>query len=385
MISISLRTMVVLVAGVCAACAALPLPRATSHLAARAHQATPSRIYTLPMGYTMPSSFIGSRSGQGVWFLSSTDATSTIFFVSPDKSEDRSWSLGAHYPLGADSGIAVAPDGSVWAGVGMVLIHLVPATGSVITLHVPNPVESSMAASYEPNFVKGSHDIVALAVSSSGVVAVALSASSQVVVLSGTIFSAWDLPPNTTPRDVAYLSDDTLGVTVNDFVTHKADRIATFTTAGRRTDSPSVSAWDLASTGTSFLTLAGTVATVDAEARVTHSVPMAAPKRSATDTPTPVIQGPVSILPDGDVLVPSSDGVMAVNASNGQAKDGPLPFSSCSSINVVFPPGFTPRASSSTQSCPDTPLMVVTDAAGDIWAQLSSSPNSIALINGAGF
>ncbi len=383
MISIPLRTVLVCVAGLCVACGALQVPIATNHLAARA-QVTPRTTYTLPVGYTMPSSFAGSPSGQGVWFLSSTYTTSTIFFVSPDNSEDRSWSLGAHYPLGADSGIAVAPDGTVWAGVGMVLIHLVPTTGSVVTYQVPNPVESSAAASYEPAFVKGSHDIVAVAVSTSDVVALALSASSQVVMFSGSAFSAWDLPPNTTPRDVAYLSDGILGVALNDFVTHNADKLATFTTAGLRTDSASLSAWDLASNGTNFLTIASSIATIDAEAQVTSSVPVAADPGSGGRAPTPVIQGPVSVLPDGSVLVPSSDGVMAVNASSGQAADISLPFTSCSSSNVAFPHGFTPSASPAAQTCPDTPLMVDTDGAGDIWAQLQSSPDSIELIDGAG-
>jgi hypothetical protein len=382
MTSVPLRAMLVGVVGVCVACGALRVPRATSHLAARA-QATPSTAYTLPLGYTMPSSFAGSPSGQGVWFLSSTDATSTIFFVTPDRSEDRSWSLGAHYPLGADSGIAVAPDGSVWAGVGMVLIHLVPATGAVVTFQVPNPVESSAAASYEPGFVQGSHDIVAIAVSSSGVVALALSASSQIVVLTGNAFSAWDLPRNTTPRDVAYLSDGTLGVALNDFVTHNADKLATFTTAGVRTDSPSLSAWDLASNGTSFLTIASTITTVDAEASVTNSVPISASQGGGANAPTPVIQGPVSVLQDGNVLVPSSDGLMAVDASNGQAADVSLPFTTCSSANEAFPYGFTPRASAG-ETCPNTPLMVSSDESGDIWAQLASSPDSIELIDGAG-
>ncbi len=282
------------------------------------------------------------------------------------------WTLPDHYVLGADSGIAVARDGSIWVGVDMALIHLNPATGAIATFAVPTPSDSLAAEGYRPEAVRGQHDIRAIAVWGSEV-AIAISASAQMVAFDGHGFKEWMLPSNTDPLDVAYLDDGTLGVSLNDYATHQVDKISTFTPTGVRTDSSTVSAWDLASVGTTFVTLTRQVTTVNSRGQVSGAANLAS--SSDASAVQPVSVRPIGILPDGDVIAASTNGVMAVNRVTGETSDVRLPLVSCLPPTASIPVGYTPSAS---KDCPQIPILLTPDASGDVWLLLPDAPQEVA-------
>ncbi|MHB8719052.1 MAG: hypothetical protein ACYDAC_09210 [Candidatus Dormibacteria bacterium] len=314
-----------------------------------------------------------------MWFLAGSDRQTSIFHVTPDPSRDRVYPLSKILALGADSAVSVGPDGTVWVGVNMTLIHLVPATAAVTLFDVPTPADSSTAESYRPASVRGAHDVTSLAVSRSGDVALAISAAEQIVILSNGAFSTWSLPPATTPVSVAYLTDGTLGASLADYSTHHVDEIVT-----RSPDAVAyrghVSVPDLAATSTRFVTVNdGDVAAIDGHARVSRTMPLAL--SGTTDQPITVRSA--TALPSGNVALPSRDGVLFVDVWSGQTTDAQLPKTTCGGSTVGLPAGVTPLPSSGT--CAVSPLLLAADGAGNVWMMTPDHATAIGLLSGIHF
>jgi hypothetical protein len=326
-----------------------------------------------------PTFFGADPKRRGVWFVTGTDAVTSIVFVSVDPSQDRVFSVHAYYPLGVEGGIAVASDGTVWAGVNMVLIHLNPTTGAVTTYRVPTPGDSAAAEAYNPPFAKGRHDISGLAVTGTDTVALAIADADQVVVFHNGRFIDWSLPKNTVPADVAYLHDGTLGVTLDDFNTHHRDRVVTFAPNGARSESQLTDVWNLVSTGTEFVTVTNQMIVFDARAQVTATVPFVPAIK-----PSPIDISALGILPNGDLMMEGWDGVLVTSLSSGTTVDLRFPSVACSEPpSIGIPPGFTPLPSSAGRLCAQKPQLVASDGAGDVWMVLTNQ-SEIAVLEGVG-
>ena len=339
----------------------------------------PLFTYTLPADYQPPSSLAGDPSGDGAWFLSGSDKVTAILFASSTPSKDRNYPLQKSLVLGADSGIAIAPDGTVWAGAQQTLVHLVPATGALTEYAVPTPSDSASAESYRPTSVQGTHDIVSIAVSNSGSVAIAQSAAAQVTVLRNGTFSSWPLPANTAPVDVAYLEDGTLGVGLADYATHHVDKVATFSQAGGRALTEGVAGSHMVGHGDRFLTVTDHIIAIDNQARVAATVSLS----SATNHAQPITVRPITVLPSGNIAEPSTDGVLLANVSNGQTTDERLPMGPCVPSSAALPPGVTTPASPA--SCPSSPLLVAADGSHNLWLVLPQRQNEIAVVAGVDY
>jgi hypothetical protein len=331
---------------------------------------TPKVVYTLPSDENEPFSLGADPKRRGVWFVTGTDAVTSIVFVSVDPSQDRVFSLHAYYPFGAAGGIAVASDGTVWAGVNMVLIHLDPSTGSVHTYRVPTPGDSAAAEAYNPPFAKGTHYISAVAVTGTDTVALAIDDADQVVVFRNGRFLDWSLPANTVPRDVAFLDDGTLGVSLSDYNTHYTDRVVTFTPSGGRSESQLVDVWNLVSTGTQFVTVANGMLIFNAHAQLTATVPFV-----PTIKPADSISGfELGILPDGDLVTGSRDGMLVANLSSGTTVDLRLPHVECPNPDSIsYPVGVSPPTPyPAGYLCAQEPQLLASDGVGDVWMVLGN-------------
>lgn len=341
---------------------------------------TPKVVYTVPVDSQPPSFFGADPKRRGVWFVTGTDAATSIVFVSVNPSQDRVFSLHTYYPLGIDGGIAVASDGTVWAGINMVLIHLNPTTGAVTKYRVPTPGDSAAAEAYNPPSVKGTHSITAVAVAGTDTVALAILDADQVVVFHAGRFVDWSLPLNTVPQDVAYLKDGTLGVSLSDYNTHYFDRVVTFAPSGQRSESPSVEVMNLVSTGTQFVSVANQMVVFNTHAQLTATVPFVPAIK-----PNPIEISALGILPNGDLMMEGWDGVLLANLSSGTTVDLRLPRVACpNQSSISYPPGFatfTPYPAG--YLCTQKPQLVASDGAGDVWMILGN-PYEIDVLEGAG-
>lgn len=331
---------------------------------------TPKVVYTLPAGENPPFFLGADPKRRGVWFVTGTDAVTSIVFVSVNPSQDRVFSVHAYYPLGAAGGIAVASDGSVWAGVNMVLIHLDPSTGAVTTYRVPTPGDSGAAEAYNPPSVKGTHYISAVAVTGTSTVALAIADADQVVVFHNGRFADWSLPTNTVPEAVAYLDDGTLGAALADFNTHHRDRVVTFTPSGARSESQLVEVWNLVSTRNQFVTVANQMVVFNARARITATVPFVPEIK-----PSPIEISALGILPNGDLMMEGWDGVLVASLSTGTTVDLRFPRVACPDrSSISWPPGVpTPTPYPVGYFCAQQAQLVASDGAGDVWMTLGNS------------
>lgn len=345
---------------------------------------TPRVAYTVPPGDQIPLYLSADPKRRGVWFVTGTDKSTSIVYVSVDAGENRVYPLRSYYPMGADGGIAVASDGTVWAGINMALIHLNPVTGAVTTYKVPTPGDSAPAESYMPTFAKGTHAITAVAVTGTDTVALAVMNSNQVVVFHDERFIDWPLPANTVPEDVAYLGDGTLGVTLGDYNTHGTDRVVTFTANGRRSESPLVDVANLISTGAQFVTVVKEMITFEANAAIVATVPFV-----PAINPYPLDNSNLGILPNGDLMMESWDGVLVTNLSSGATVDLRFPRAVCPDDGTISVP--VPGVSQSPTAtpypagylCPQKAELVASDGAGDVWLTLTEA-SEIDVIEGVG-
>lgn len=335
--------------------------------------ASPQLTYAVPSGYTVPSSLAASPSGTGVWFIAGSDTDTAIFYVSPLPSEDRTYNLGRTFPIGEYTAIAVAPDRSVWAGVNMTLVHLYPATGKVTMYDVPSPQDNAAAESYRPPSVQGAHYITALSVNPVGAVALAISASAQVTLFEHGVFSAWPLPANTGPVDVAYLPDGTLGINLANYASHHTDEVATFTATGDRTLSATVSAPHLVARGSSFVSVSSVQTTLDRRANVTSATPLHLSGAQAQ----PVTAVQPTVLQTGTVVIPSTDGIL-LTLPTGGTTDVAFPAVPCFSRSGSLPPHVQPPLSSAV--CHESPVVVAADAADNVWMLLPDHADQIAFV-----
>jgi hypothetical protein len=323
---------------------------------------TPRSVYTLAAGEQPPTSFGADAKRHGVWFVTGNQVTESIDFVGIDPDQSRVFPLPTHYSFGVDVGIAVASDGTVWAGLGLALIHLNPTTGAITTYQVP--------------IVKnGFRVITALAVTGTDTVALAIYDADQVVVFRDGRFSDWPLPLNTQPLDVAYLTDGTLGVSLSDLNTHTYDRVVTYTPAGARSESQLVDVYHLVSTGTQFVSVENQIVVFNARAQLIRTLQIVPALK-----PNALIMNSLGVLPDGDLLVRSGDGILVSSLTTGATIVLQLPRAACPNpISYSVPLPTHPAG----YLCEQTPDVLATDGSGDLWMTLGNETH-IDVVEGVG-
>jgi hypothetical protein len=322
----------------------------------------PKVVDTLAEGEQPPSSFGADPKRRGVWFVTGNEVTESIDFVGVDPDQSRVFPLPTHYSIGSSVGIAVASDGTVWAGIDLVLIHLNPTTGAMTTYPVPTPSNGFRA-------------ITAIAVTGSDTVALAIYDTDQVVVFRDGRFVDWSLPTNTEPWDVAYLKDGTLGVSLSDLNTHTYDRVVTYTPSGARSESQLVDVYHLASTGTQFVSVENQIVVFNASAQLTATLQFV-----PTLKPKVLIISPISVLPNGDLLLRSGDGVLVSSLTTGATVVLQLPRAACPNpISFSVPPPSHPAG----YLCEQIPNLVASDGEGDLW-MLLGTPLQVDVVEGFG-
>jgi sugar lactone lactonase YvrE len=286
-----------------------------------------------------------------VWFVTGNTVTESIVFAGIDPTQSRAFPLPAHYSFGSSMGIAVASDGSVWAGIDLALLHLNPTTGLITTYRVP--ITSN-----------GFRVITAIAVSGTDTVALAIDDDDDVVLFRAGRFVTWSLPVNTQPEDVAYLNDGTLGVSLSDLNTHTYDRVVTYTPTGVRRESAPVDVYHLASNGTEFVSVDDQIVTFNARAQLTATLPFV-----PTLKPKVLIISPLAVLPNGKLLLRSGDGVLVASLTTGATYVVQLPRVACPTAISSSAGGTSSPAGSLCEEYPD---VVTSDGAGDLWMLLAN-------------
>ncbi|MHB8718457.1 MAG: NHL repeat-containing protein [Candidatus Dormibacteria bacterium] len=342
------------------------------------------QVFDLPTDFQSPSSLAADPIRTGVWFVTGSASIDEFVYVSAQTGNNHIYPFdpAGTSELDFTGGIGVAPDGSVWAGWDLTVVHLVPATGAVTRYTVPVQIDDPTAEAYRSPQTKGDHFITSLAVNRSGDVALAIDAASQVTVLHGGQFQVWPLPEGTDANQVAYLADGTLGANLDDYPTHHTDELATFTPLGHRSVSSGVYVPNLAAVGGRFISVgAATLTSFDTLAHASPAVPL-----TGLGAAKPVDERPVTVLPSGDVAMASTDGVIVVNVTTGATSDDPLPKDFCLPASAPRPPlpsvATYPPASA---LCPVVPELLSADGQGTIWLKLPEAQGAIASLDAAGY
>lgn len=172
---------------------------------------------SLPASYGPLRALAGAPAGGGVWYVGT--ASRVVLFHLNLRGVVRSWPVltvsgagrfaAAHAPVG----LAVTASGIAWLGVDTTLVRVNTRTGLVSSWSIPAP-RIARPSNYDPR-TRRHQDVRAVAVSPAGGVAVALSHSSAVQVLSPRTndFHQVPMPAVTDETEaVGYTRDGTLGV-----------------------------------------------------------------------------------------------------------------------------------------------------------------------------
>jgi len=121
------------------------------------------------------------------------------------------------------------------------------------------------------------------------------------------------------------------------------------------------------STGTHFVTVANRMLVFNAHAQLTATVAFVPAVK-----PNLINNSGLGILPDGDLIVGSGNGLLRASLSNGTTVNLLFPLVSCpdrSSISIPVLPSGTPTLTPfpAGSRCAQAPQLVASDGAGDVW------------------
>jgi hypothetical protein len=301
------------------------------------------RIITLPASSSRPIAITTTASGN-VWYWANSGGNSYVYELTAPGMAPRSWDLGSVDSLNlvtvTQGGIAVDKNGKVWVGANTSLVELDPVSGVSQQENLPSlPVDPTNADSL-PSQYSSQQNIVALASSPAGPIAIAVENATEVPILDPTSggFARFSLPSNMESTDVGYLSNDTLGVLER----HKSSgttitrKLVFYAPDGTTRVVTGVATTTIAEDGSGFLA-ASTGAYIEETGTSSPSVGSAA---STALTATHATQR----RPGGyDVPIPttsitawtSGGGVEAYNSATSTAIQVHLPAHTCASPSAV--------------------------------------------------
>jgi hypothetical protein len=329
----------------------------------------------LPRSYSVDA-LAGDPSANGVWLVASNATQVRLVRWRPASGGMQSWRLGAPAAVGALGGLSIAAgpgDQDVWLGIQERIFRIMPSSGSIRIFPAPREPVSASAEMAIPPMLRKFHNIVGLAVASSGNVAVAESGTSAVAVVSpaGATVSTISLPAKSAPLSLSYDSSGTLAVGLLTYPGASPDRVLLHSPQGKSTTIDVQSGFVSARAG-SFLTGAGSGLGVDsvsaASGKVTEVTAPAPPTAGAYRA---LVGGSLLALPGGHLAYGTASGVAIISQASGATEDYTLPTFSCPAQGG--PPQSAASAGAASQ-CYAIPATLTADGSGDIWYQ-SSAPS----------
>lgn len=342
-----------------------------------------SPVPALPEGFSRPTAIVGDPNHAGVWFLSESTSDVRVFHWDQATKSLKSWSLGSPGNvglLGIQNSLVIASDGIVWAGVGQSLLELDPSTSRVSRVALPSPPASSLAQHHEPAALRAVHNIVGLAVSPTGTLAVARMAAAVVTLVApGGATTQVPLPRGTAAAQVAYDSSGALAVALVNYVAG-AENVLLVRAPGANGATVQLATDFVAGTSNGFLvgraetgSLRRLTAGVTATATVTHLTPV--PTTIVRGKDRPVVGG-AAVSSGGYVAYETASG-LAVSSPAGATRFYALPTYDCATASLFGQPpvggASTTTAAPPVRSCNANATSISADHAGDVWF-LSSGP-----------
>jgi sugar lactone lactonase YvrE len=332
----------------------------------------------LPHRYQRVSSLVGDLARPGVWFWGTAESRISLFHLNRNGAM-TTWPvlpLSSRLRAGSASGFAVTATGVAWLGLNSTLIRVETRTGRVRSWNIP----ASRAGG------TGRPAVDALAASSDGQIAVAMSHSSAIQVFSQRTgrFTEVRLPAQADQaRSMAFARNGTLGVS--------------FTEPGHP---GRAGVYLLPRTGPLF------VATVDDATGVTPYgagsliVGVARPDLVTSTARVTRLVGPGDLanldvatsapaqLPDNKLSMVVGPGYLsypAGAASVRAAKTSSVLYlaapNSCGTVTVKLPgSGATQPTEPAPSSCPWPFRLLASDSAGDVWVVPAASKRTVQLL-----
>ncbi len=322
-------------------------------------------------GYGRPIALSADPTRAGIWFIDSNATTESIFFWNTASSKLSRYpfgQLGNSLPYGMQAGLAVDSTGKVWVGIGTTLLELDPASGAVSRIQIP-PVPKDLSLAGGPGGTPGgppplfdSHAVQALTVDRSGNIAVAMSFTTSVLRYDpGTkLFSEIALPDGDRANALSSMSDGTVAV-----ATTKINGMDFILPNGTVEHSATASYVVECSGNTCVTSPDGRhLFSVTASSGAASSIGTQTPRELPTSGPRLLLGSTPTLLPDGNVIVPTATGFDIVNIESGLASQYELPAKECSTAGIGAPSAGTVPA---TAICQETIVDYAVDSSGNIF------------------
>lgn len=330
---------------------------------------------TLPAGWTRPVALAADPTTSGVWFLTANTSEDAIDFWNAGTANLSTYPLPTKVPLGDQAAVAVAPTGTVWAGVHTSLFRLDPGTGNVSEMAIASiptsdtPPGGPGGGPGGPPRLFSTHAVTSVVVEPNGDLAISMSFTEAVVVYDPTTqqFTIVALPEGDLAGPLADLPDGNLAVTVGSG--HPAVVVTPANAVAQETISTVA---DLACNKTLCVSGEG------------HSLEMVKPGGSTGSPSTGsasvtedrvnvtsvVIRAGSSATPltDGQVLVSTTSGFATVTPQSGSTNTFTVPKAQC----TVHPPLGTGAAAGQATTdaggeCGKSPTDYIVDPSGNVW------------------
>lgn len=339
---------------------------ARSTLASDRGSITPSilKMASLPGGQK-PTALAVAPDGSA-WFWSNEASGQTeLFRWDPSTDSLDSYDLGGTQTLGLTtgvlSGIAVAPNGTIWIGANRVLVSFNPQSEAVNSVQVPPlPIAGSLSAL--PSQYQGAQSIEAISASPAGTLAIAVTNGSGVPVLNTTSgqFRVIGLPQSVAATDVVYLANGALAVSVTSFAqATPIDSVMLVSSTNQMVSVPNIRGFGLTPDGTEVIS--NTTEEVINQSGNVAPLKLAALSAASTEqaqsTMAPASKrglSAVAITKGSYTTWISRSGILISNQTTYYELS--LPSTTCSGPMLVRPTGASDVAPS--KSCTQTALIV---------------------------
>jgi hypothetical protein len=217
-------------------------------------------VYTVPNNTQDPPWALTGANGDGGWYWD-TGSDSVIYHVSGVTHSERAYRLGAKCCGGgvrAYTGLAVAPNGTVWGTLNDTLIELDPTSGHFSTTALPTPPGAEGEPSMDLAMGQNSADLVAVSPDGKELVVGFEDAAAIAVyrLANGTLGAhpSWiQLPVGYIALDIAVLVDGTIGVGMERFGSKPEPEVDLVRLGGSSSQVRVLDGWGMVADGNGFL------------------------------------------------------------------------------------------------------------------------------------
>ncbi|MHB1928614.1 MAG: NHL repeat-containing protein [Acidimicrobiales bacterium] len=315
----------------------------------------------LPSGYGVPIALTADPVRPGFWFMAANATKEALFFWNTTTRTLSTYVFGGPSdPLdfGIQAGIAIAPSGTVWAGVDRTLVELNPATGAIVRIPIPitptNPTIQAQMGSQGAGLL-ATHSVSSLVALANGNLAIASSFTSVVLYYnpSAGTFTSVGLPAGDLPSSLSVSGDNVV-------VSLAAGGSVDVITAGDTVKRATIPSLDVGCG-------AELCATIPSQQDVySFSMSSAGSVSQVMDTVvgTPKLRlGSNPTVLGGTILAATTTGFLLVNPSSGVYQAYTLPGGACSTQGISIASGSVPAEG----RCQESSTAYTVDSAGNIW------------------